>query len=1738
MATPIISVEDVIVSEGQGFVDFVVRLDTPSATDVKVNWKVSGATGVDAVESVLAQLGALTFAPGETEKTVRVVTVDNATVDPAATVTLELTDPVGADLGRSKGVATILENDAVTVSVADVVASEGQGFVDFDVTLSDISAINVSVNWMVPGATGINAVDSVLSQFGTLVFSPGVTKQTIHLATVNNATVNPTSTVAVRLLGPTNAVLGRPEATATLLDNDAATGTPVLSIQGATVDESSGSATFTLSLNKPSATPVTLNYATQDQNGTARAGDDYTAVPSTPLTFAPGELVKTVTVSILNDLNKEEDETVGLVVSNLIGANAPVLSATSTIAANDVVLSTIYIEDAASNEHQKYVDFYIRLDVPSVNPVTVNYATRDDFAKAGSDYIAQTGTVTFAPGETFKTVRVSLIDDGGTGEFNENFKLDLSGETGAKLDQRPGNAVIVDDEPFPLAGGQTFVPTVSVEDAVGAENGDYVDFVVKLNYPLGFNVEQARTVTVNYKTVSGTALGGSDYAAQAETLKFDPGETFRIVRVPLIDDDATEAATESFSLELSKAPGEDVELDRAVAHGIIVDDDPAQLPSPQISVQDAAAYEGQGYVDFFVRLDKPSATPVTVNYATVNGAALAGNASDYLAQTGSLYFASGETFKTVRVALVDDAVSESTETLQLALNSPANATLARPSATATIVDNDSLAGTPSISVNSVTVDEGVGVAVFTVSLDRPATSVVTINYGTADGAAKAGADYVSSSGTLSFAPGETAKTVGVTIINETETEASEAFNLVLANPSANSTLGTATGTATIKQNDGINDTNVITVDNPFVNESDGILLFKVRLNVAQTEPVTFDYSTLGGTATENVDYTKTTGHYEIPAGTTEVSISVPITEDTIPENPETFALVLSNIRIAGNVINDLSGTATIKLNDQTGLVAVDDTYTTDEDKSLNVKLLTNDINPNNDNLKVSGVNGTAMAASGFLSIKTSVNGTLVVDSNGLGLYTPPARYYGPDTFTYTIQDSQGRISTATVRITVLNGEPLAVTDTATTSEDKAVSIKVLSNDTDPNNDKLTVTAVAAPSKGTAAIGADGSITYTPALKFVGIDSFTYTINDGQGHSATGTVSVTVVSGTPVAVDDTAATSLGKAVDISVLRNDSDPQNDTLSVTAVTNPLFGKATVGTGGVITYKPNSTFSGTDNFTYTASDGQGHTATANVQVTVSSGVPTAVDDTATTNQGVPVEVHVLDNDSDPESDPLSIVAVSVPGHGTAVVGKSGIVTYTPSSGFYGLDAFTYTISDGQGHTDSAFVDVVVTGVNRAPTLANPVPDQANVPTQTFFRYTLSANTFTDPDLGDVLTYSASQVDGSALPSWLVFDPGSHDFLGTPGDGDVGSFNIKVTATDRSFKSASDIFTISVVPRPTTTTPVGTVPTVPVTPTESTTPVVTNHAPTTAGHEATLKEGGSYSFAAANFPFSDADAGDGLRSVKIVSLPVDGQLKLVGSLVQAGQTVTLADLNSGRLTYEAPSLVKDWAQSFVFQVSDGKALSSNTGVFGLDIVPNSSATRGTEGGDKLKGTGKADLLIAQGGNDALDGRAGGDRLYGEDGNDIIKGGAGNDLLSGGVGDDKLYGQEGKDVLIGGAGNDLLDGGAGKDIYLYGAKAFGAGDLQAGGRDTIKATVGDIIAFDPSLWADLTQNGNPLDDLAGQALTGQINAQSNIAYDGYALMIDLNGDTDFNADVDMTIVITGQAHKVAVDPTGQFLVIG
>jgi hypothetical protein len=203
-----------------------------------------------------------------------------------------------------------------------------------------------------------------------------------------------------------------------------------------------------------------------------------------------------------------------------------------------------------------------------------------------------------------------------------------------------------------------------------------------------------------------------------------------------------------------------------------------------------------------VSLSAASSQTVTVSYATADGTASA--TSDYVAKSGALSFAPGVTTQTIAVAVAGDTLFEPNETFVVNLSSAANAVIADGSGTATIV-NDDAAPLPALTINDISFSEGnVGskTVTFTVSLSTPnATQTVTVVYTTANGSAIAGSDYLPATGTLSFAPGVTTATIGVTVNGDTTVEGHETFVVNLSN-AANAVIGDSQGAATILNDDG------------------------------------------------------------------------------------------------------------------------------------------------------------------------------------------------------------------------------------------------------------------------------------------------------------------------------------------------------------------------------------------------------------------------------------------------------------------------------------------------------------------------------------------------------------------------------------------------------------------------------------------------------------------------------------------------------------------------------------------------------------------------------------------------------------------------------------------------------------------------------------------------------------------------------------------------------------------------
>ncbi|MCC6625361.1 MAG: tandem-95 repeat protein, partial [Deltaproteobacteria bacterium] len=379
-------------------------------------------------------------------------------------------------------------------------------------------------------------------------------------------------------------------------------------------------------------------------------------------------------------------------------------------------------------------------------------------------------------------------------------------------------------------------------------------------------------------------------------------------------------------------------------------------------------------------------------------------------------------------------------------------------------------------------------------------------------------------------------------------------------------------------------------------------------------------------------------------------------------------------------------------------VAADDLATTPEDVEVIVDVLDNDADPNTD---------PAQALVVARVVDEPAHGEATVVSPRWIRYAPAPDWHGQDDLSYEVCDPHGACDSARVTVTVtpVNDPPVGRDDHATTPEDTAVLLDVLYNDTDIEGDALYVTRVVTPPRfGAASVLADGTLLYLPEADRHGVDALGYELCDANDACVVVDAIIDVIpqGDAPRASDDAVTTPAAIAVEVDVLANDVDPDGDPLRLARVViAPTSGTATIMLGGELWYVPSPGFVGEDRLVYEACDPSGACDEAVLTVFVGGAdlAPLAMDDLASTPEGVAVAIDVLANDVDPDDDPLAVVDVTPPAHGSIDVDLDGVVTYTPDGDFAGLETFAYTVCDPLGACDVALVRVTVeAGPNQPP--------------------------------------------------------------------------------------------------------------------------------------------------------------------------------------------------------------------------------------------------------------------------------------------------------------------------------------------------------------------------------------------------------------------------------------------------------
>ncbi|HCH1468457.1 TPA: tandem-95 repeat protein [Vibrio parahaemolyticus] len=330
------------------------------------------------------------------------------------------------------------------------------------------------------------------------------------------------------------------------------------------------------------------------------------------------------------------------------------------------------------------------------------------------------------------------------------------------------------------------------------------------------------------------------------------------------------------------------------------------------------------------------------------------------------------------------------------------------------------------------------------------------------------------------------------------------------------------------------------------------------------------------------------------------------------------------------------------------------------------------------------------------------NGMVSVNPDGSVTYTPNDNYVGKDTFTYVV--TSGGVSestTVTVNVTPVNDAPVAKDDIATTQEDTAVTIDVLSNDTDVDGDKLSIQSATVPEAQGKVEIVDGKLVFTPAENFNGHAEITYTVTDGAlTDQATVKVTVNAVNDTPVVESNIADQALAEdftpyTIDLNTAFSDVDNVDGELTFSVSGNSNIQVAIVN--GIATITPTADWNGSETLTFTATDPSGESVSQTVDFTVAPVVDIEADSTNVV-EDTPTIINVLGNDTFEGKDKVvSLDAENGPKNGTVTVNNDGTVTYTPDDNYVGKDTFTYVVTSG-GVSESTTVTVNVTPVNDKP--------------------------------------------------------------------------------------------------------------------------------------------------------------------------------------------------------------------------------------------------------------------------------------------------------------------------------------------------------------------------------------------------------------------------------------------------------
>ncbi len=886
-------VADATTLENAGRIKFVVtlsqlQLETVVSFDYRTIAGSASAT-IDYTSSV----GTAIINAGETNTEIFIDIINDASVEDDEIFYLEISSTQSnIPISRARATATIKIDDIPSLAIADATSLEGAGRIKFIASLSEAFPGNlVSFDYeTIPGSASANLDYTPFSN--RISIAAGETRAEIFIDIINDAIIEDDETFALVISNPHNASITRDRATATIKINDLS-----LSIADASAFENVGSIKLTVSLSAPfpSSKAVVFNYRTLETTSanSASSGDDYTSVVAGRATIAAGETSTEIVIDLSDDSIIEDEESFLVEISSP-QPNIPIkiASATATIKIDDLPMLTI--ADATALESDSSIKFTVSLsEAFPGNDVSFDYRTIAISASADLDYTSIFDTTSIKAGDTTAEIFIAIINDASV-EDDETFYLVITNPVNASIDIARATATIKIDD----------LPSLSIKDATTLESAGRIKFTVSLS-----EVFPGNLVSFDYHTTTGSASANLDYTPFSNRISIAAGETKTEIFIDIINDASVED-DETFALVISNPHNATIDKNAASAIGTIKIDD---LPSLSIAGSSAEEENEDGSISFLVTLSEAfPGNDVSFDYQTIAGSASAD--SDYTSISDTTSIQAGDTTAEIFIAIINDASVEDDETFMVVISNPYNATIDknRASAIGTIKINDL-----SLSIADSSVKENVGSIKLTVSLSAPfpSSKAVVFNYRTLEttsaNSASSGDDYTSVvAGRATIDIDDTTTEIVIDLSDDSLIEDDETFLVEISSPQPNIPITRASATATIK----IDDIPSLSIKGSSAAEKDGSISFLVSLSEAfPGNIVSFDYHTIPISASTQ-DYTSVVaGRASIQVSYTATEIMIDISDDALPEDAETFMVVISN---PYNATIDISqATGTIKISD-------------------------------------------------------------------------------------------------------------------------------------------------------------------------------------------------------------------------------------------------------------------------------------------------------------------------------------------------------------------------------------------------------------------------------------------------------------------------------------------------------------------------------------------------------------------------------------------------------------------------------------------------------------------------------------------------------------------------------------------------------------------------------------------------------------------------------------------------------